>query len=77
MYNDTSFKSSFMDSSKYWNIYFDEIIKGFSFLKNEDEPCVCKMVSGSAVVFLIPYVDDILLIENDIPILQIVKVWLS
>ena len=29
------------------------------------------------VVFLILYVDDILLIENDIPALQEIKVWLS
>ena len=33
--------------------------------------------SGSAIVFLILYVDDILLIGNDIPMLQSVKVWLS
>ena len=29
------------------------------------------------VVFLVLYVDDILLIENDIPVLQKIKVWLS
>ena len=42
-----------------------------------DEPCVYKKVSGSAVTFLVLYVDDILLIGNDIPMLQSVKVWLS
>ena len=36
-----------------------------------------KKTSRSAIVFLVPYVDDILLIGNDIPILQSVKVWLS
>ena len=35
-----------------------------------------KKTSGSAVVFLILYVDDILLIGNDIPIMQSVKTWL-
>ena len=25
-----------------WNLHFDEAIKEFSFLKNEDEPCVYK-----------------------------------
>ena len=45
--------------------------------KNEDEPCVYKKISGSIVVFLILYVDDILIIRNDIPTLQTVKVWLS
>ena len=42
-----------------------------------DEPCVYKKTSGSAIVFLVLYVDDILLIGNDIPMLQSVKVWLS
>ena len=60
-----------------WNIRFDEIIKMFGFIKNEDEPCVYKKISGSIVVFLILYVDDILLIGYDIPSLQLVKEWLS
>ena len=46
-------------------------------MKNEDEPCVYKKVSGSAIVFLVLNVDDILLIGNDIPTLQSVKSWLG
>ena len=46
-------------------------------MKNEDEPCVYKKVNGSAIIFLVPYVDDILLIGNDIPTLQSVKSWLG
>ena len=46
-------------------------------MKNEDEHCVYKKVSGSAIVFLMLYVDDILLIGNDIPTLQSVKSWLG
>ena len=34
-------------------------------------------VSGSAIVFLVLYVDDILLIGNDVSILKSVKIWLS
>jgi hypothetical protein len=34
-----------------------------------DEPYVYKKVSGSGVIFLILYVDDILLIGNDISLL--------
>ena len=45
------------------------------FIKNEDEPCGYEKVSGSKIVFLVLYVDDILLIGNDIPILQSVKIW--
>ena len=33
--------------------------------------------NGSANVFLVLYVDDILLIGNDVSVLQSVKIWLS
>ena len=36
-----------------------------------------KKCSGNVVVFLVLYVDDILLIENDVGVLSSVKVWLS
>ena len=64
-------------ASRSWNLRFDESVKGFGFVKNEDEPCVYKKISGSAIVFLVLYVDDILLIGNDIPTLQSVKSWLG
>ena len=60
-----------------WNLHFDKAVKEFGFIKNEDEPCVYKKVSGSVIVFLVLYVDDILLIENDIPTPQNVKSWLG
>jgi hypothetical protein len=50
-----------------WSLCFNEVVKGFGFIKNVEKPCVYKKVSGSAVVFLVLYVDDILLIRNDIP----------
>ena len=58
-------------------MHFDKVIKTYGFVKNREEPCIYKWVNGPAVVFLILYVDDILLIENDIPALQGIKVWLS
>ena len=64
-------------ASRSWNTRFNDVIKMFSFIENEEEPCVSKKVSGSTVVFLVLYVDDILLIENDILMLTSVKVWLS
>ena len=64
-------------ASRSWNLHFDEAVKEFGFMKNEDEPCVYKKVSGSAIVFLVLYVDEILLIGNDIPTLQSVKSWLG
>lgn len=64
-------------ASRSWNLRFDEAVKEFGFIKNEDEPCVYKKVSGSHIVFLVLYVDDILIIGNDIPSLQAVKTWLG
>ena len=48
-------------ASRSWNIRFDKTIKEFSFSQNFDEPCVYKKISGSEIVFLVLYVDDILL----------------
>ena len=56
---------------------FDEAIRSYDFIKNEDEPCVYKKVSGNTITFLVLYVDDILLIGNDVGMLSSVKVWLS
>ena len=64
-------------ASRSWNTCCDDAIKSFNFIKNEEEPCVYKKASGRAVTFLVLYVDDILLIENDIPMLTLVKSWLS
>jgi hypothetical protein len=49
------------------------VVKGFGFIKDVEEPCVYKKVSGSAIVFLVLYVDDILLIRNDIPMIEAIK----
>jgi hypothetical protein len=60
-------------ASRSWNLCFDEVVKKFGFIKNVEDPCVYKKVSGSAVIFLVLYVDDILLIGNDIPMMEAVK----
>ncbi|GJU45793.1 retrotransposon protein, putative, ty1-copia subclass [Tanacetum coccineum] len=60
-------------ASRSWNKRFDEEIKKYGFTQNPDEPCVYKRASGSIIVFLILYVDDILLMGNNIPMLQDVK----
>ena len=59
-------------ASRSWNIRFDVTAKQFGFIKNLDD--VYKKTSGSAIVSLVLYVDDILLIGNDIPILQSIKI---
>jgi hypothetical protein len=64
-------------ASRSWNLRFDEEIVKYDFIKNEDDPCVYKKTSGSTVTFLVLYVDDILIMGNDIPTLQGVKAWLE
>src|SRR4051812_27033408 len=57
-------------ASPSWNIRFDEIVKSFGFIKSDHDSCLYKKFSGSKVNFLILYVDDILLIGNDVQMLQ-------
>ncbi|GJX35781.1 retrotransposon protein, putative, ty1-copia subclass [Tanacetum coccineum] len=64
-------------ASRQWNKRFDDEIKKFGFTQNPDEPCVYLKASGSYVAILILYVDDILLMGNNIPMLQDVKSYLG
>ena len=66
-----------MQASRSWNICFDELIKAYSFIQTFGEACIYKKVSGSSVAFLILYVDDILLIGNDIEFLDSIKGYLN
>ena len=61
-------------ASRAWNIRFDQAIKSFGFEQNLDEPCVYKRHRDKVVMFLVLYVDDILLIKNDVGIMSSVKV---
>ena len=56
-----------------WNIRFDKIIRMYGFVRNREEPCIYKWANGSIIVFLLLYIDDIFLIENDVPTLQRIK----
>ncbi|GJR01453.1 retrotransposon protein, putative, ty1-copia subclass [Tanacetum coccineum] len=64
-------------ASRQWNKRFDDEIKKFGFSQNHDEPYVYMKASGSYVTFLILYVDDILIMGNNIPMLQNVKSYLG
>nr|GEV91400.1 hypothetical protein [Tanacetum cinerariifolium] len=64
-------------ASRQWNKRFDDEIKKFGFTQNPDEPCVYIKASGSYIAILILYVDDILLMGNNIPMLQDVKSYLG
>ncbi|TYJ98650.1 gag/pol protein [Cucumis melo var. makuwa] len=60
-------------ASRSWNIRFDTTIKSYGFNQNVDEPCVYKKMNKGKVAFLVLYVDDILLIGNDVGYLTDVK----
>nr|GEX18111.1 hypothetical protein [Tanacetum cinerariifolium] len=64
-------------ASRQWNKRFDDEIKKFGFTQNPDEPCVYLKASGSYIAILILYVDDILLMGNNIPMFQDVKSYLG
>ena len=47
-------------------MHFDKIIRMYGFVKNIEEHCIYKWGNGSMIVFFILYVDDILLMRNDV-----------
>ena len=53
------------------------MVKSFGFIQNPDELCVCKKCEGKVVSILVLYVDDILLIGNDVAALSTIKVRLA
>ena len=53
------------------------MIKVFGSMLTYGEACVYKKVSGSSVAFLVLYVDDILLMGNDIELLDSIKAYLN
>ena len=66
-----------VQASRSWNIPFDKVIGAYGFIQTYGEACMYKKVSGSSVAFLILYVDDILLIGNDIEFLNSIKGYLN
>ena len=66
-----------VQASQSWNICFHEVIKAFGFIQTYGEACIYKKVSRSSVAFLILYVDDILLIGNNIEFMDSIKGYLN
>ncbi|GJW68676.1 retrotransposon protein, putative, ty1-copia subclass [Tanacetum coccineum] len=62
--------------SRSWNKRFDVEIKKIGFTQNPDDPYVYLKASRSIVAFLVLYVDDILVMGNNVTMLQEVKSWL-
>ena len=53
------------------------VTKAYGFIQTFGEACIYKKVSGSSVAFLILYVNDILLIGNDVEFLDSIKGYLN
>ena len=52
-------------ASRQWYIKFDEVVTANGFKENIVDQCIYMKVSGSKFIFLVLYVDDILLTTND------------
>jgi hypothetical protein len=53
------------------------MVKGFGYIRNDKQACDYNKVNGSAIAFLILYVDIMSLIENDVYFLVTVKSLLN
>jgi hypothetical protein len=64
-------------ASHQWNIKFQKVITSFCFIENFVDQCIYLKVSESKVIFLVPYVDDILLASNDLGLFYETKQFIS
>jgi len=64
-------------ASRQWYIKFHKVITSFGLIDNFVDQCIYLKVSGSKVIFLVLYVDDILLASNDLGFLHETKQFLS
>ena len=56
-------------ASRQWYIKFDKVVTANGFKENIVDQCIYMKVSGSKYIFLVLYVDDILLASNDTSLL--------
>ena len=64
-------------ASRQWYQKFDQVISSFGFMENTVDQCIYHKVSESKFIFLVLYVDDILLASSDINLLHETKRFLS
>jgi hypothetical protein len=60
-------------ASRQWYLKFDETIRGFGFKENEEDNCIYVKFRSRKFIFLILYVDDILLASSDVSLLLEIK----
>jgi hypothetical protein len=64
-------------ASRQWYLKFDRTIRNFGFKENVEDNCVYAKFKNGRYIFLILYVDDILLASSDVPLLLETKKFLS
>ena len=64
-------------ASRQWYLKFNDTITSFGFQENIVDRCIYRKISGSKFIFLVLYIDDILLAANDLGILYETKSFLS
>ena len=64
-------------SSRQWYLKFDETIRKFEFKENDEDNCIYAKFKSGKFIFLILYVDDILLVSGDVGLLLETKKFLS
>lgn len=62
-------------ASRQWYKKFDSVISSFGFTENIVDECVYIKTEGKNFIFLILYVDDILLASTDMKLLKATKAF--
>jgi hypothetical protein len=64
-------------TSRQWYLKFDETTRKFRFKENEENNCIYTKFKNGKIIFLVLYVDDILLANSDVHLLLKTKGFLS
>jgi hypothetical protein len=64
-------------ASRQWYLKFDETIRKFGFKENEEDNCIYANFKNEKFIFLVLYVDCILLASSDVHLLLEIKIFLS
>ena len=64
-------------ASRQWYLKFHDVVTSLGFEENTVDSCIYLKISGRKFIFLILYVDDVLLASNDLGFLMDVKRMLS
>jgi hypothetical protein len=73
----TKFMYELKQASRQWYLKFDEAIRKFGFKENEEDNCIYAKFKNEKFIFLVLYVDDILLASSDVHLLLEIKDFLS